>query len=253
MSLEELEKAYQIEPNSTAILVLRGWNFLKLRQFGPARENFSRAKRLDPSLVEPKLGLAYVALETGEGEVDPEGARALLQLDPSNRDFALAAAVALRQGGKNVEAQKLFKGLLNDAQYAELAKQNIEDMFGIAETNESVPEGLPPLKKPGDKRVPFRASGQYLQTRTPSGWANFYVKGVNIGPAMPGSFAGGAPNSMRIYGLWLRNIAELGANTIRVYTVLPPAFYRALKRHNETPGMPKLYLLQEIWAYRESH
>lgn len=248
LSLEELEKAYQIEPNSTAILVLRGWNFLKLRQFGPARENFSRAIRLDPTLVEPKLGLAYVALETGQGEVPVEGARALLQLDPSNRDFALAAAVAMRQGGKNVEAQKLFKGLLNDAQYSELAKQNLDDMFGVAETNEQVPEGLPPLKKPGDKRVLFRASGQYLQIRGQNNnWENFYVKGVNIGPAMPGSFAGQAPNSMRIYALWLRNIAELGANTVRVYTVLPPAFYRALKRHNETPGLSKLYLLQEIW------
>ena len=42
-SLTQIERAYEIEPNSTAILVLMGWNQLKLGQYDQARENFSRA------------------------------------------------------------------------------------------------------------------------------------------------------------------------------------------------------------------
>ncbi len=247
LSLLELEKAYQIAPNSTAILVLRGWNHLKLKQFSEAREDFARANRLDPSLVETQLGLAYVALETGQGEVPVEGAKALLQLDPTNRDFLLTTASAMRRSGNNLEAQDLFKHLLKDPQYGDLAKQNLEDLYGIAQTNEKLPDGLPGYKRPSEKQVRFRAAGQYLQARSEKGWEDFYVKGVNIGPAIPGSFASDAPNLMQVYSQWLRAIADLGANTVRVYTVLPPAFYRALKRHNETPGLPELYLLQEIW------
>src|SRR5262245_28933395 len=103
-SLSELELAYQIEPNSTAILVLRGWDQLKLRRFNEAAENFNRALRLNPGLVEPQLGLAYLALETGRGETTLAGARQLLALDPDNPDFQLAAAVALRNSGQNLEA-----------------------------------------------------------------------------------------------------------------------------------------------------
>src|ERR1700675_2681204 len=61
-SLRELSSAYQIEPNSTDILVLIGWNELKLGRLNEAQANFSRASRLNPSLVEARLGLDYVAL-----------------------------------------------------------------------------------------------------------------------------------------------------------------------------------------------
>jgi len=64
-SLRELNSAYQIEPNSTDILVLIGWNELKLGRLNEAQANFSRAARLNPTLVEARLGLDYVALERG--------------------------------------------------------------------------------------------------------------------------------------------------------------------------------------------
>ena len=38
----------------------------------------------------------------------------------------------------------------------------------------------------------------------------------------------------------------MNANMVRVYTILPPAFYRALKTHNEM-SQKKLWLFQEIW------
>jgi hypothetical protein len=45
----------------------------------------------------------------------------------------------------------------------------------------------------------------------------------------------------------LNDIGALGANTVRVYTLLPPEFYRALKIYNQTHPDAPLFLLQEIW------
>src|SRR5437879_964663 len=66
-SLRELERAYEIEPNSTPILVLMGWDQLKLGRLGDAEASFTRAASLDPDLVEAKLGLDYVAVLAGHG------------------------------------------------------------------------------------------------------------------------------------------------------------------------------------------
>lgn len=245
-SLLALERAYEIEPNSTAILVLKGWDHLKLRQYADARANFGRAARLNPELVEAQLGLAYVALETGTGETSMAGVRALLQQDPDNRDFQLAAAAGLRQAGKNMESQTLFARLRQDSRYGHLAEINLRDMYGLEGVNEPIPSGLPKIERPSQLRLDFRTNNPYLQQRVKNAWENFYVKGVNLGPATPGSFTSEAPNRVDAYAEWLRQIV-LGANVVRVYTVLPPAFYRAFKQHNETPGLPRLYLLQGAW------
>ncbi len=245
-SLLELERAYQIEPNSTAILVLRGWNFLKLRQYNDAREDFSRASRLNPKLIEPQLGLAYVALESGKGEAPLAGIKALLEKDPRNDDFQLATAVALRQTGHNLEAQPIFQRFLGRSRYGSVARKNLEEMYGIEGTKEPIPQGLPPLNRPNALRIDFQAKDRYLQRRAGNGWENFYVKGVDLGPATPGYFASEPPNLVEIYEKWLEQIAQLGANVVRVYAVLPPSFYRAFKRHNDS-NPSKLYLLQQVW------
>jgi hypothetical protein len=41
-------------------------------------------------------------------------------------------------------------------------------------------------------------------------------------------------------------MGELNANAVRAYTILPPAFYQALKAYNQAAARP-LYLIQEVW------
>ena len=246
-SLVELERAFQIEPNSTAILVLQGWDHFKLRQFIEARENFSRAQRLNPKLIEPQLGLAYLALETGHGEMSLAGARALLELEPGNADFQLAAAATLRQNGQNREAQKLFERLLRHSTYRKIARSNLDEMYGLEGLGEESPAGLPLVARPKELQVDFRAGERLLQRRSGNAWENLYVKGINLGAAAPGSFAPEGPTVAKVYLQWLAEISRLGYNTLRVYSILPPAFYRALKIHNETAAASKLYLLQGVW------
>ncbi|MGH9786701.1 MAG: tetratricopeptide repeat protein, partial [Terriglobia bacterium] len=233
--------------NSTAILVLMGWNHLKLNQLAAAQENFSRAARLDPGLIEARLGLAYLGVQSGQTQVRVEEIQALLAEDPRNLDYQLAAAAMLRQSGQNRQSAAIFRGMLGRDRYGEVARRNLEQMYGLENLNEEIPADLPPLRRSADLEVHFRAEGQYWQQRNGANWENFYIKGVNLGPAIPGKFVSEPPVLVEDYLRWFEQIASLGANTVRAFTMLPPAFYRALRSHNDRSPRQRLYLLQEVW------
>ena len=169
-SLAELERAYEIEPNSTAILVLMDWDQLKLGQYDEAGESFGRAERLDPELAETKLGLAYLGIESGQGQVRLNEVRSLLAQEPRNMDFQLAAATMFRQIGQNREAATMFRSLLGRELYGDLARRNLEQMYGMENLNEPIPAEFPQLSRPEDLQVHFRTQGRYWQRRNGEAW-----------------------------------------------------------------------------------
>lgn len=75
----------------------------------------------------------------------------------------------------------------------------------------------------------------------------FYPVGINFGLAVPGTLPGDFLATREQIRAWIRAAAELGANTIRIYTVQSPAFYQELRRWNlDHPERP-LFLLQGAW------
>ncbi len=120
-------------------------------------------------------------------------------------------------------------------------------------TVEDVKAVLPHLQ------LPARAHGDYLeiyhmhteleQNQTPRWhWEPIFLKGVNLGVALPGKFPSEFAASYQDYYRWLELIGEMEANVVRVYTILPPEFYRALSRYNFLNSHQPVYLLQGIWA-----
>ncbi|MFC4403418.1 hypothetical protein [Gracilibacillus xinjiangensis] len=81
-------------------------------------------------------------------------------------------------------------------------------------------------------------------------WETLPVKGVNMGMGKPGTFPGEAAITEAEYTRWLQSIAEMGANSIRIYTVHPPEFYHAFKQYNENHE-DKLYLFHGVWIDEE--
>ena len=75
----------------------------------------------------------------------------------------------------------------------------------------------------------------------------FFIKGVNLGTALPGKWFTEFPQDENIYKEWLSSIKDMNLNTIRVYTLMPPAFYRALRYFNLNDQRGPLFLIQEIW------
>jgi hypothetical protein len=108
----------------------------------------------------------------------------------------------------------------------------------------ALPPPSPPAPKARKAPPPFRAEkGRFWVEGKP-----FQVRGVNLGVALPGRFPAEFPEEVWLYRAWLELLSAMGANAVRVYTLLPPAFYRALLGHNLTHPKRPLYLFQGVWT-----
>jgi len=103
-------------------------------------------------------------------------------------------------------------------------------------------------RRPPGLRLVSRTQGDRFEVRRGTGWVPFYVKGVNLGVALPGRFPAEFPADSGIYAGWLDTIADMHANAVRVYTILPPPFYRALGAWNRSHPDHVLWLVQGVWT-----
>lgn len=92
----------------------------------------------------------------------------------------------------------------------------------------------------------FRAEGDYFYCHDGENWSAIYLNGVNMGLTEATTDLANPDVSYDTYREWLLLIAEMNANTVRVFTVMPPQFYTALYDHNTAADEP-LYLIQGIW------
>ncbi|MCD7722326.1 MAG: hypothetical protein LUH82_00025 [Clostridiales bacterium] len=74
----------------------------------------------------------------------------------------------------------------------------------------------------------------------------FEIRGVNLGVGLPGEWATDYAIDKETYLRWFDYIKELGANTIRVYTILQDDFYNAFYEYNKDNDDP-LYLIHGVW------
>lgn len=100
----------------------------------------------------------------------------------------------------------------------------------------------------GDIRYPARMNYDLdrIEINVDGQWEPTLVKGVNLGMASPGHFPGEAGITEGEYYEWFKMIAEMNANTIRVYTLHPPGFYRALAKYN-AEHEDKVYVFHGVW------
>ncbi len=102
----------------------------------------------------------------------------------------------------------------------------------------------------------FLADGDYFkilkkQSGNPENqnlWEDIFLKGVNLGVAVPGKFPAEFSLSFDEYLEWFRLIGEMNSNIIRTYTILPPEFYEAFSYYNLHHHNKPLYLMQGVWA-----
>lgn len=82
------------------------------------------------------------------------------------------------------------------------------------------------------------------------GWNDITPIGVNIGAGKPGAFPGEFAITKNDYMRWFKQISEMHANVIRVYTILMPEFYEALAAYNASAEEP-LYFMQGVYNNEE--
>lgn len=101
-------------------------------------------------------------------------------------------------------------------------------------------------------KMKFKTEGtRFLQYGENGQWSEMFVKGVNLGATVPGHFPGALPATEEDYLRWFKQIDEMGANVIRLYTVHNPVFYSALVKYNRDREDDPLYFMQGIWSPEE--
>ena len=79
----------------------------------------------------------------------------------------------------------------------------------------------------------------------------YEIRGVDMGVGIPGEWTTDFAIDEETYLRWFSQIQELGANTIRVYTILHDDFYNAFFKYNterEKMGREPLYMLHGVWV-----
>lgn len=98
----------------------------------------------------------------------------------------------------------------------------------------------------GGLSVWSKSEGKDILVDAGEGYEPFEIKGVNLGAGKPGYHATDYGITYDDYMRWFAWIQDMGANTIRVYTVLGTDFYRAFYDYNKNNASP-LYLLHGLW------
>lgn len=93
-----------------------------------------------------------------------------------------------------------------------------------------------------------------IATATPSGYSLFtahgdvhFLPGMDLGATTPGHQPGQLAITAADYRRWLKEMGALGVRAIRVYTIHPPAFYRALAAYDTSHPARPIYLMQGVY------
>lgn len=80
-----------------------------------------------------------------------------------------------------------------------------------------------------------------------NGLLPYEIRGVDMGAGIPGHYATEFAIDKDTYLRWFGMIHDMGANTIRIYTILSDDFYDAFYEYNKDNPDP-LYLLHGVWV-----
>jgi Flp pilus assembly protein TadD len=243
-SLDLVDQAYLIDPNDTAILTLMGWNKLKLNRPMEAEPNFARAHRLAPDSTDAILGFAYTEIALKHYEKAASLLEILRQKGTNTADVHLAWGALYRESGRNMEAAREFKQALALRKNDPLALKNLQQLYNTKNATQAANIEFTPLVRPTKLTYTTRAEGDHFARLVNGSWKPVYLTGIDLNAALPGDFPYDSVSNPDVYAGWLREISNLGVNTIRLMTILPPAFYRALYEFDKDGSHPPLWLLQ---------
>ncbi len=99
--------------------------------------------------------------------------------------------------------------------------------------------------------IPFATVSEHIGIHNGNGYDPFFIKGVNLGATIPGSFPGELAISREQYRSWLEKMGQAGFNALRIYTLHYPRFYEELLAYNQAHPDHPLYLLQGVWLNEE--
>jgi len=234
-------------PNETSAraAVDSGWHAYRGGDAPGAMAAFARADSLCPGARGAATGLGYAQLRLGQLSAAAVSFAKAVRADSNDADAWTGAGLTARRLGRRPDAIAAFRHALRIApDYADAEDALLA--LGVATPATA-------FARPDAAAIPARTSGDRFEVRGGAAWVPLYVKGINLGAALPGQFPADFPADDSTYGRWLALMAGAHANVVRLYTILPPAFYRALARWNDDHPAQALWLVQGVWTELPPH
>ncbi|MGE0353272.1 MAG: hypothetical protein AB7Q69_08525, partial [Gemmatimonadales bacterium] len=223
--------------------VALGWQLYRADSVAAAEARFRRADRSCPGNLDAKVGLGFTALRLGYPARADSLFRLVLRGDSTNADGwsgLSLAAFRLGDSATAVRAGRRAVALNPGEESARLVLDRLSPGW-----DRPARAGW---RRPDTLIVAARTRGERFEVPASNGWQPFYIKGINLGVALPGRFPAEFPADSALYAGWLDSIAGMNANAVRLYTILPPEFYRALAGWNRTHPDRPLWLVHGVWT-----
>ena len=91
------------------------------------------------------------------------------------------------------------------------------------------------------------SNGYFYQNKNGKSADLLYIKGVNMGLTEAQTSLDNSNISYNTFMNWFEEIKDMNANTVRVFSIMNPNFYKALYDFNKKNSSSPLYLIQGIW------
>jgi hypothetical protein len=220
-----------------------GWAAYRTDSNRVAAVRFHLAQRLCPDNLDAKVGLGFSLLRLGQVGRADSLFRVVLSRTTTNSDaWEGRARTALRLGDTTGAVSAGRRALVlapSNQEFRSFLDRVAPDWNRPEAGNRARPDVL---------QLVARTRGQSFEIATGNGWRPFYVKGVNFGVALPGRYPSEFPRDSTLYAGWLDTLAAMHANVLRLYTILPPVFYRALRGWNLSHPDRVLWLVHGVWT-----
>jgi hypothetical protein len=208
-----------------------------------AIRQFELAQQLCPGNLDAVVGHGLALLRSDKVRRADSLFQAVLARSPGNSDAWEGHARAALRLGDSVAAVAAGRRAIA------LAPNNRElrSLLDRIEPDWSRPAIRRPVR-PAALQLVARTRGRGFEVAARGGWRPFYLQGVNLGVALPGRYPSEFPADSGRYAGWLDTLAGMHTNTLRVYTILPPSFYRALRGWNLSHPDRILWLVHGVWT-----
>jgi tetratricopeptide (TPR) repeat protein len=228
-------------PRASGVDAEAGWAAYGTGDLDLARARFEAALRRCSDDHYARTGLGYVLLRAGDVAAAARLWSAVVAAEPDNIDALTGLGLTAWRTNDLDAMRQTFARVLS------IVPDHRTALEYLGRVTLGPPPDRPPLILPDTLVYPARTNGERFEIRAPDGWAPFYIKGINLGAALPGKHPSEFPDSLT-YARWLTKMADANANVVRVYTIHPPAFYQALRDWNERNPQRAIWLVHGVWT-----
>src|SRR6059036_239746 len=159
-----------------------GWRAYRGGTLADAAARFATADSLCPQDHAAQVGLGFVRLRQDDPRAAAERFLAAVASQAGDADAWYGLGLARARLGQRAAAVGAWRRTLRLVPTYADAEQRILAL--------GVDSGLtlPAARRPAAPEVPARTAGDGFEVRGGAGWRPFYVKGINLGAALPGRF-----------------------------------------------------------------